>query len=165
MSDLKKIRVVVRNYDLQGSGDMDALYSRVRLEDEDGKTFYFKQVVVPKYLKQHGAMVTDVPRIWYYKHVTKKAIIVVAFENNSGKVEHDLSDLQLIARSTVIKGVLMSIAAIPMGIIVGTATFGLGLILIPVGFWYGYRNIFKLPAMLSRKRILSDFAAHGITVR
>ena len=34
MSDLKKIKVVVKNYDVQGSGDLDALYSRVRLEDE-----------------------------------------------------------------------------------------------------------------------------------
>lgn len=165
MSDLKKIKIVVKNYDVQGSGDLDALYSRVRLEDAQGNTFYFKQVVMPKYLRQHGAMAMNVPRTWFYKHVSKKSIVVIAFENASGKVEYDLSDLQLIARSTVIKGILMTIAAIPMGVIAATATYGLGLILIPMGFWIGYRNIFKLPAMLSRKRILSDFSAHGITVR
>ena len=42
MSDLKKIKVIVKNYNVQAEGDLDALYSRVRLEDEKGQTFYFK---------------------------------------------------------------------------------------------------------------------------
>ncbi|MCD5997287.1 hypothetical protein KDX38_27435 [Pseudomonas sp. CDFA 602] len=165
MSDLKKLTVVVKNFNLRASGDIDALYSRVRLEDEEGKTFYFKEVVIPRYLSDKGALRTDIPRTWYFKHLGKKSIIVVAFENMYGKVEYDLGDMQLIVRSTVIKGVLYSLGSIPGGIIAATATFGLGLVLIPWGVWYGYQNIFKVPVMLSQKRLLDDFSKHGIVVK
>lgn len=165
MADLEKITVTIKNYDVQERGDLDALYSRVRLEDEQGNTFYFKKVIVPKYLKTHGAMATEVPRTWYFKRISKKSIVVLAFENRDGKVEFDLDDIRLIARATVLKGVVFSIGSIPAAIIAATATFGLGLIILPMGIWYGYRNIFKLPGMLSRKRLLSDFAQHGIVVR
>lgn len=165
MADLEKNTVTIKNYDVQERGDLDALYSRVRLEDEEGNTFYFKQVVVPKYLKIHGAMATEVPRTWYFKRTSKKSIVVLAFENRDGKVEFDLDDIRLIARATVLKGIVFSIGSIPAAIIAATATFGLGLIILPMGIWYGYRNIFKLPGMLSRKRLLSDFAQHGIVVR
>lgn len=165
MSDLKKMTVVVKNFNLRASGDVDALYSRVRLEDEEGKTFYFKEVVVPKYLSDKGALRTDTPKTWYFKHLGKKSIIVVAFENMHGKVEYDLGDMRLIVRSTVVKGVLYSIGSIPGGFIAATATFGLGLVLIPWGIWYGYQNIFKVPAMLSRKRLLADFSHHGVHVK
>ncbi len=165
MSELKKITVVVKNYDAQASGDLDALYGRVRLEDELGNTFYFKQVVVPKYLRNYVALVMNRPRTWYYKHATKSSIIIVAVEASNGKVGYDLDDLRLIARSTMLKGIVMSIAAVPAGIIAATATFGLGLIIVPIGFWYGYRNVFRLSGMLSRKRLVSDFAAHGIVIR
>ena len=165
MADLEKITVTIKNNDVQAQGDLDALYSRVRLEDENGETFYFKQVVVPKYLKIHGAMATETPRTWYFKRVSKKTIVVLAFENKNGKVEYDLDDIRLIARSTVLKGVVFSLGSIPAAIIAATATFGLGLVIMPMGLWYGYRNIFKLPAMLSRKTLLSDFAKHGINVR
>lgn len=165
MSDLKKMTVVVKNFNLRASGDIDALYSRVRLEDEEGKAFYFKEVVIPRYLADKGALRTDIPRTWYFKHLGKKSIIVVAFENMYGKVEYDLGDMQLIVRSTVIKGVLYSLGSIPGGIIAATATFGLGLVLIPWGVWYGYQNIFKVPVMLSQKRLLDDFSKHGIVVK
>ncbi|MFA0999364.1 MULTISPECIES: hypothetical protein [Pseudomonas syringae group] len=165
MSDLKKMTVVVKNFNLRASGDIDALYSRVRLEDEDGSTFYFKEVVVPKYLSDKGALRTDTPRTWYFKHLGKKSIIVVAFENKHGKVEYDLADMRLIVRSTVIKGLMYSIGSIPGGFIAATATFGIGLVLIPWGMWYGYQNIFRVPAMLGRKRLLEDFSMHGIVVK
>ncbi|MCF5691567.1 hypothetical protein GIV23_13940 [Pseudomonas sp. PA-1-2A] len=165
MADLEKITVTIKNYDVQERGDLDALYSRVRLEDEEGNTFYFKNIVVPKYLKTHGAMATEVPRTWYFKRTSKKSIVVLAFENRDGKVEFDLDDIRLIARATVLKGIVFSIGSIPAAIVAATATFGLGLIILPMGIWYGYRNIFKLPSMLSRKRLLSDFAQHGIVVR
>ncbi|NWA44912.1 hypothetical protein HX871_08030 [Pseudomonas reactans] len=165
MADLEKITVTIKNYNVQERGDLDALYSRVRLEDEQGNTFYFKKVVVPKYLKTHGAMATEVPRTWYFKRTSKKSIVVLAFENRDGKVEFDLDDIRLIARATVLKGIVFSIGSIPAAIIAATATFGLGLIILPMGIWYGYRNIFKLPGMLSRKRLVSDFAQHGIVVR
>ncbi|QIH06455.1 MULTISPECIES: hypothetical protein [unclassified Pseudomonas] len=165
MADLEKITVIIKNYDVQAISDLDALYNRVRLEDEQGNTFYFKQVVVPKYLKNHGAMATETPRTWYFKRLSKKTIVILAFENKNGKVEYDLDDVRLIARSTVLKGVVFSLASVPAAIIAATATFGIGLVLLPMGLWYGYRNIFKLPAMLSRKTLLSDFAQHGIVVR
>lgn len=165
MADLEKITVTIKNFDVKALSDLDALYTRVRLEDAQGDTFYFKEVVVPKYLKNHGAMVTEVPRTWYFKRISKKAIVILAFESKNGKVEYDLEDIRRIARSTVLKGIVFSIASVPAAIIAATATFGLGLIIFPMGIWYGYRNIFKLPGMLSRKRIINDFAQHGIIVR
>ncbi|MDH0302282.1 MULTISPECIES: hypothetical protein [unclassified Pseudomonas] len=165
MSELKKAKIIVKNYDAQNSSEIDALYTRVRVEDEQGKAFYYKQVVVPTYLRRHGALVTDSPRTWYYKHSSKKSIIIVAVEKSDGKVEYDFDDLRIIARSTLLKGILMSVAAIPMGVIAATATFGLGLILIPMAFWYSYRNIFKLPGLLSRKKLVGEFAAYGVTVK
>jgi len=131
MSDLKKMTVVVKDFNLRASGDIDALYSRVRLEDEEGCTFYFKEAVVPKYLSDKGALRTDMSRTWYFKHLKKKSIIVAAFENMHGKVVYDLGDMRLIVRLTVIKGVLCSIGSIPGGFIAATATFGIGLVLIP----------------------------------
>lgn len=165
MADLEKITMTIKNFDVKALSDLDALYTRVRMEDAQGNTFYFKEVVVPKYLKNHGAMTTDVPRTWYFKKISRKSIVVLAFEGRGGKVEYDLEDIRMIARSTVLKGIVFSIASIPAAIVVATATFGLGLIIIPFGFWYGYRNMFKLPGMLSRKRVLNDFAQHGIVVR
>lgn len=165
MSDLKKMKVVIKNYEAQGLGDLDALYGRVRLEDEQGNTFYFEKVVMLKYLQRHGAMSTDVPRVWYFKHLSKKSIVVLAFEKNGGQVEYDLDDLRVITRTAVLRGVLMTLAAVPMGVIAATATFGLGFVLIPMGLWYGYKNVFKLPKMLGRKTLLSDFAKAGVVVR
>ncbi|WP_457792980.1 hypothetical protein [Pseudomonas syringae] len=165
MSDLKKMTVVVKNFNLGASGNIDALYNRVRLEDEEGSTFYFKEVVVPKYLSDKGALRTDTPRTWYFKHLGKKSIIIIAFENKHGKIEYDLGDMQLIVRSTVIKGILYSLGSIPGGFIAATATFGIGLALIPWGMWFGYQNIVKVPAMLSQKRLLEDFSKYGIVVK
>ncbi|MDF3241712.1 MULTISPECIES: hypothetical protein [Pseudomonas] len=165
MSELKKAKIIVKNYDVQNLGEIDGLYTRVRIEDEQGATSYFKEVVIPKYLTRHGALTIDSPRTWYYKHSAKKSIIVVAIEKAGGKVEYDFDDLRVIARSTVLKGILITVAAIPVGVIAATATFGLGLFLIPMAFWYGYRNIFRLPGLLSRKKLVGEFAAHGVTVR
>ena len=36
MSELKKLTLTVKSYDAQASGDLDALYRRVRYEDEHG---------------------------------------------------------------------------------------------------------------------------------
>lgn len=77
MSDLKKMTVVVKNFNLRASGDIDALYSRVRLEDEEGKTFYFKEIVVPRYLSDKGALRTDTPRIWYFKNLGKNRSLLL----------------------------------------------------------------------------------------
>lgn len=55
MSELIKKALTVKNYDLQSSSDLDALYSMVRCEDDKGDTVHFKQVVMLNYLKRHGA--------------------------------------------------------------------------------------------------------------
>lgn len=165
MSDLKKLTVTIKNFNLQASGDLDALYTMVRCEDSEGKTFHFKRVVMLDYLKNHGAMVTDKPRTWFYKHLSKKEIVVIAVEKSDGKIEYDLDHMSLIARSTLIKGIIFGLGAIPAGIVVATATYGLGLLVIPAGLYYSYRHVFKVPAMLSRKTLVSDLAGHGVVVR
>lgn len=165
MSDLIKQTIVVKNYDVQGRGDLDSLYSQVRLEDAEGKTFYFKQVLIPNYLTRHGAIATDIPRVWYFKKLSKKAIVVLAFETKIGKVEYDLEVVKRMERSAIIRGILMGLATVPMALIVAVATYGVGLALIPVGIWYSYRNIFKIPALIGRKTLMKDFSAHGIIVR
>lgn len=165
MSELKKITVTVKNYDLQASGDLDALYRDVRCEDEEGRTSYFKEVVMLNYLKRHGAIVIDTRCTWYYKHLSKKSIVLVAFEKNNGKVEYDLEHMRVVARSSVIKGIIFAVAAIPAGLVIATATYGVGLVFIPVGFFYAYRSAFKIPGLLRRKTLVRELAEHGIVVR
>lgn len=165
MSDLKKMTLTVKNYNLKASGDLDALFDQVRCEDSEGNTFHFKEVVMLSYLKRHGAMVTDTPRIWYYKHLNKKSIVLVAFEKNDGKVEYDLDHMRLVAKSSVLKGIVFGLAAIPAGLIIATATYGLGLLFIPVGFFYSYRSLFKIPKLLRRQTLVNELAIYGIVVR
>ena len=165
MSELKKITVTIKNYDMQASGDLDALYRDVRCEDHEGNTIYFKEVVMLNYLKRHGAIVTDARCTWYYKHLAKKSIVLIALEKSNGKVEYDLDHMRVVARSSVIKGVVFAVAAIPAGLIIATATYGIGLLFVPVGFFYAYRNAFKIPALLRRKTLVRELAEYGVVVR
>ncbi|WP_458130263.1 hypothetical protein [Pseudomonas sp. Z2-11] len=165
MTDLKKMTLTVKNYNLKGSGDLDALYTDVRCEDGEGNTFHFKEVVMLDYLKRHGAIATDSQKVWYYKHLAKKSIVLVAFEKNNGKVEYDLDHMKLVVRSSILKGIVFNLAAIPAGLIIATATSGVGLLFIPVGLFYGYRSMFKIPGMLRRKTLVNDLSGHGIVVR
>lgn len=165
MSEIKKMTVTVKNYHLQASGDLDALYKDVRCEDVHGNTFYFKEVVMLNYLKRHGAIVTDAPRTWYYKHLAKKVIVLVAFEKPGGKVEYDLDHMQAVAKSSFLKGIVFALAAIPAGLVIATATYGLGALIIPFGFFYAYRSMFRIPGMLRRKTLVSELAEHGVIVR
>ncbi|MFJ4155534.1 hypothetical protein ACIPZF_12170 [Pseudomonas sp. NPDC089752] len=165
MSVLKKMTVTVKNYDQHVSGDLDALYKNVRCEDDSGATFCFKGVVMLNYLKRHGAIVTDIPRTWYYKHLAKKTIVLVALEKADGKVEFDLEHMRAVAKSSILKGVMFAVAAVPAGVIIATATFGVGLIFIPVGFFYAYRSAFKIPGLLRRKTLVRELAEYGVVVR
>lgn len=165
MSELKKIAVTVKNFELQASGDLDALYRNVRCEDETGTTFYFKEVVMLNYLRRHGAIATDARRTWYYKHLDKKSIVLVAFEKSNGKVEYDLEHMRAVAKSSVIKGIIYAVAAIPAGLIIATATFGVGLVFIPVGLFYAYRSAFKIPGLLRRDTLVRELAEYGVVVR
>jgi hypothetical protein len=165
MSDLKKTTLTVKNYNLKASGDLDAVYDQVRCEDVEGRTFHFKEVAMVDYLKRHGALVLDSPRTWYYKHLGKKSIVLIAVEKSNGKVEYDLDNLRQVAKSSILKGILMAVAAVPGGIIIATATYGLGLLFIPFALYYAYRGVFKIPAMLRRKTLVDDLAAHGVDVR
>lgn len=165
MSDLKKMTLTVKNYNLKASGDLDAVYDQVRCEDVEGRTFHFKEVAMVDYLKRHGALVLDSPRTWYYKHLGKKSIVLIAVEKSNGKVEYDLDNLRQVAKSSILKGILMAVAAVPGGIIIATATYGLGLLFIPFALYYAYRGVFKIPAMLRRNTLVGDLAAHGVVVR
>ncbi|WP_122468957.1 hypothetical protein [Pseudomonas viridiflava] len=164
MSDLKKITVTVKNYELQGSEKSGFLYRKVRLLDESGKIFYYKNLVIPKYLDRKGALTSDVLRTWYIKHISKSAVVIVAFETKSGVIEYDLDEVRDLARSGLFMGIVYGIGCIPAGIIAATATFGIGLVIIPFGLYAAYRNIFKIPASLSRRRLLQDFSLQGIQV-
>ena len=164
MSELKKVTVTVKNFDFHSSQATANLYKKVRLLDESGRTFYYKDVIIPKYLERKGALASDVPRTWFIKHIGKSAVVVVAFETKSGVVEYDLDEVRDLARSGFVAGIIYGIGSIPAGIIVATATFGIGLLIIPAGLYFAYRSIFKIPASLSRKQLLQDFSQHGIAV-
>jgi len=165
MPDLKKIELTVKNYNVKNSADIDTLYSQVRCEESLGKTFYFKEVCMLDYLKRHGAIVTDKPRTWYYKHLNKKTIVLVAFKKADGKVEYDLDHLRQIAKSSILKGIIFAVAAIPAGLIIATPTFGIGLLFTPVCLFYAYRSLFKIPRMLRRDTLVNELAAHGLIVQ
>jgi hypothetical protein len=164
MSDLKKITVTIKNYDARASQAAATIYKKVRLLDEAGKVFYYKDLIVPKYLERKGAMAQDVPRTWFIKHIGKSAVVVVAFETKSGTVEYDLDEVRDLARLGFVAGVVYGVLAIPAGFIAGIGTYGLGLAIIPMGLYFSYRNIFKIPASLSRKRLLEDLSSHGVQV-
>lgn len=164
MSDLKKITVTIKNYDLHASQTAANLYKKVRLVDEAGRIFYYKDLIVPKYLERKGATARDVPRTWFIKHIGKSAVVVVAFETKDGTVEYDLDEVRDLARSGFVAGIIYGVLAVPAGFIAGIGTFGIGLAIIPMGLYFAYRNIFKIPASLSRKRLLHDLSLHGVQV-
>lgn len=165
MSGLKRIELTIKNYNVKNSAEIDTLYSQVRCDDSEGKTFYFKEVCMLDYLKRHGAIVTDKPRTWYYKHLNKKSIVLVAFQKADGKVEYDLDHLRQVAKSSILKGIVFAVAAIPAGLIIATATFGIGLLFTPVCLFYAYRSLFKIPRMLRRSTLVNELAAHGVVVQ
>ncbi|SIS01673.1 hypothetical protein [Pseudomonas sp. A214] len=165
MSDLKKIELTVKNYNVKNSADIDTLYSQVRCQDSEGKTIYFKEVCMLDYLKRHGAIVADEPLTWYYKHLNKKSIVLVAFQKADGKVEYYLDHLRHVAKSSILKGIVFAVAAIPAGLIIATATFGIGLLFTPVCLFYAYRSLFKIPRMLRRSTLVSELAAYGVIVQ
>lgn len=43
MSELKKIELTVKNYNVKSSADIDTLYDQVRCEDSEGKPFILKK--------------------------------------------------------------------------------------------------------------------------
>lgn len=164
MSELRKVTVTVKNYEFHSSQDCARLYKKVRLLDESGKIFYYKNLIVPKYLDSRGAFAQDVPRTWFVKSIHKSAVVLVAFETKNGTVEYDLDEVRELSRSGIWAGILIGVASIPAGIVISFATFGAGLLLIPFGLYLAYKQVFRIPAILSRKQLLQDFSQLGITV-
>lgn len=164
MSELKKITAIVKNYEHHFSQEAGNLYKKVRLQDEAGKTFYYKDLIMPSYLERQGALIRDVPRTWFLKHIGKSAVVVVAYEKKDGTIEYDLDEVRSLARSGLFMGIVYGILSIPCGIVAGIGTYGIGLLLIPVFLHFSYKQIFKIPKSLSRKQILEDLSHHGITV-
>ncbi|WP_233631200.1 MULTISPECIES: hypothetical protein [unclassified Pseudomonas] len=107
-------------------------------------TFHFKQIVVLSYLKRYGAIVTDASRTWCYKHLSINSIVLVASETGAGKVEYDLDHMRLVARSSMIKGVIAALAAVPAKVVAVRVTFGVGLLVIPLGLFYAHIAILKI---------------------
>lgn len=164
MSELKKVTVTVKNFEFHSSQGCARLYKKVRLLDESGKILYYKNLIIPKYLERRGAFASDVPRIWFVKNIHKSAVVLVAFETANGTIEYDLDEIRQLSRSGFWAGVMIGVASIPAGIVISFATFGAGLLLIPFGLYQAYKQVFRIPAILSRKRLLQDFSSLGITV-
>lgn len=164
MSELRKVTVTVKNYEFHSSQDCARLYKQVRLLDDSGKIFYYKNLIIPKYLEGKGAFASDLPRTWYVKNIHKSAVVLVAFETKNGTVEYDLDEVRQLSRSGFWAGILIGVASIPAGIVISFATFGAGLLLIPFGLYQAYKQVFRIPAILSRKRLLEDFSQLGIRV-
>lgn len=165
MSELKKMKVVIKNsvYDV---GDATATsYNRVRVEDENGQTHYFKNLIVPSYLTKKGAMNDSAPRTWFVKEVKRGMTIVVGYETPAGVFEYDFDEIKVIARSSVIMGFKFAVLTVPAGIIVGVATYGFGLFLMPWIAYSSYKHLFKVPASLSQKTLIDDFSKFGLTVQ
>ncbi|KEZ67913.1 hypothetical protein AAY86_17735 [Pseudomonas amygdali pv. tabaci str. ATCC 11528] len=164
MSDLKKVTVTVKNFEFHSSQDCARLYKKVRLLDESGKPFYYKNLIIPKYIERRGAFAQDVPRTWFVKNIHKSAVVLVAFEAKGGEVEYDLDEVRELSRSGFWAGVIIGVASIPAGVVIATATFGAGLLLIPFGIYQAYKQAFKVPGILSRKCLLEDFSRLGISI-
>jgi hypothetical protein len=142
-----------------------SVYKRVRVEDEQGKTFYFKNLVVPDYLKMRGAIAENRPRTWFVKNTAKNVSVILAYETPHGKVEYDLDEIKSLSKSSVMLGLKFAVAAVPASIIIATATYGFGLLLAPVMVYYACRHLFKVPSMPSQKTLIEDFSKLGVTIR
>jgi len=161
---MKKVTVTVKNFESSSGDEYARLYKKVRMVDEAGKIIYYKNLIIPKYLERHGAFARDISRTWFVKSVHRSAVVVVAFETPNGTVEYDFDEIRNVSRGGFWGGVLIGIAAIPAGVIVAIATYGLGLALIPFMLYQAYSQVFRIPARLSRKQLLQDFSHHGISV-
>ncbi len=164
MSQMRKIVVTVRNHKDSETGNSSTFYKRVRAEDESDNTIYFKGLLVPNYIDRKGAYNKDVPRTWFVKSTSKKITVVVGFENSRGEFFFDGDEIKEVVRGARVQGLIFAVAAVPASVIVAIATYGLGLLLMPVFFYYAYRFFFKIPAILSHKTLQRDFQEFGIKI-
>ena len=164
MSQMRKVVAIVRNYQERISAESVARYTRVRLEDESGKTYYIKRLVVPGYLARKGAFSSDVPLTWYVKNVDKHTVVIVGFEGSSGKFFYDLDEVKTLSKGARVQGVIYAIAAVPAPIIVAVATYGLGLLLMPLFVYQAYKYLIKIPSLLSQATLKRDFQGFGISI-
>jgi len=165
VSELKKMVVVIKNSVYNVGDSTGSSYDRVRVEDERGQTRYFKSLIVPAYVKKKGAFTEGVPRTWYIKEIKKGVSVIVAYESPNGSLEYDFDEIKIIARSNLLMGLKFVVLAVPAGIVIGVATYGVGLLVIPFFVYSGYRHLFKVPAMLSQKRLIEDFSRLGVAIR
>ncbi|OLS58803.1 hypothetical protein [Pseudomonas putida] len=164
MSQMRKVVAIVRNYQERISGESAARYTRVRLEDESGKTYYIKRLVVPDYLARKGAFSNDVSRTWYVKSVDKHTVVIVGYEDSFGKFFYDLDEVKTLSKGAKVQGFIYAIAAVPAPIIVAVATYGLGLLLMPLFVYQAYKFLFKVPSILSQATLKKDFQNFGISI-
>jgi len=164
MSQMRKIVVTVRNHKDSDTGNSSTLYQRVRAEDESGNTIYFKALLIPDYIRKKGAYDKDVPRTWFVKETSKKITVVVGFENSRGEFFFDADEVKEVTRGARVQGLIFAVAAVPASVIIAIATYGLGLLLMPVLFFLAYRFFFKIPAILSHKTLQRDFQEFGIKI-
>lgn len=152
------VRISVRTVRLR------SIWGWLRLEDESGKTYYIKRLVVPDYLARKGAFSNDVPRTWYVKNFDKHTVVIVGFEDGSGKFYYDLDEIKTLSKGARVQGVIYAVAAVPAPIIVAVATYGLGLLLMPLFVYQAYKFLFKIPSILSQATLKSDFQGFGISI-
>lgn len=164
MSQMRKMVLTVRNYKDSARGNSATLYKRVRAEDESGATVYFKDLLIPDYINKKGAFNKDVPRTWFVKETSKNVTVVVGFENNSGEFFYDSDEIKGITRAARVQGIIFAAAAVPAGVIVGIATYGLGLLITPWLLFLAYRFFFKIPNVLGHKTLQRDFQEFGIKI-
>ena len=164
MSELKKVVVVVRNSRYDDSTPSMTMYENVRVENEQGKTVYYKKLVVPAYLKKHGAVVEGMPRIWFIKNISKKVTVLLAYQKPDGKIEYDLDEIKLMSRGSYVTGLKFALAAVPASVVVAVATYGVGLLIFPLFAYYAYRSLLTVPAMLSHKTLSQDFSKFGVSI-
>lgn len=165
MPELKKMKVVIKNSVYNVSDATATSYDRVRVEDEQGQTHYFKNLIVPSYVKGKGAVIDGMPRLWYLKEIKKGVHVLVAYETPAGSLEYDFDEIRVIARSSFVMGLKFAVLAVPAGVIVGVATYGLGLLLMPWIAYSAYKHLFKVPATLSQKTLIDEFSRLGVVVQ
>lgn len=164
MSQMRKLVMTVRNYKDSARGNSATLYKRVRAEDESGATIYFKDLLIPDYLNKKGAFSKDIQRTWFVKETSRNMTVVVGFKNSSGEFFYDSDEVKGIARAARVQGVMFGAAAVPAGIIVGIATYGVGLLITPWLLFLAYRFFFKIPSVLGHKTLQQEFQDFGIKI-